>query len=1272
MNLVIDCLMRGRVVWGGILCLIGGGELTGGSITFDFETDVLQDERLIVATTQPDFIWQDGESSCGAGRVCVGGNNSKGFLSLTEARNDIRSAVIFPELDEGQAVEAFRITADIRMGSGSTDRTGDGFSLNFARAGDPVLLSGGESGFYGGQFENGVSQGIVVGFDSWGGNSLPDGDDVEGIIIRIDDQTILKHPMATRNGRCSDQTSMQTGARLTQFAGRNPSGLCWQTLELELDLDGFRRVTWKGLDILSNFQTHFIPSAGQVVLAGRTGIVNEFVHVDNLRIQTDAVDLLPEKVPGGLVTFANIGDGLSAPILDVLGVPLGDDFRAQLQHANGIDIGLPTPFIGEGFFSGGVRQVDGVGLGENTSLRVAVLNRSDKIVGVSDPFSIVLGGAGDPPAPPPGLLGLQPFRISTQSPRSRLVDGLIAQFPFDGSAANIIGMDLPVTVTGAKLAEDRFGTPESAYFFDGEDDMITVADPKGIVNFEQSDFSLTAWIQTSSDTESQYIVSKLMTGMNAGYGLGLDSGQRPVAYLADVDDAPSFLTVEGTRPLDDGDWHFLVAVFDRDKEATLYLDRRRIASGPIAPETPLPGGMRTLTIGAVSGGDSFFNGRIDDVRLYDRILEVDEIRDLSRWQSFSISLGRGTRMVLEGDEVRWDAIIRPMPGSSQEITYRWELNGERISSAAARSFVLQDVSLGDVGGYSVVVVIDGEEFRSPPVDLSIGKQTQEITWEALEPFVLGGGDVSLSAMASSGLPVAFELVEGSARLEGDILTPLAGGTITVVATQEGNERFLPAVESVRTIDVLLRADVVSGEGGRVAMEPLRSDFRLGEELTLTATAEDGFGFLAWAGDIVDDRNPLVITVKENIRIEAEFAAVWPLVLDQSDGGRLISNPEKTELFDATRVSLLAVPEEGYRFDHWIGDIGGNQNPALIIIKQPVQVSAVFVEHVPPRILSSSLTIAIREGDPFSYSAEVAGEGPFEFQWMQDNDSISGERARQIAIEETVLADSGVYSLEVKNPAGEVVKELVILQILKPVVVVNQPDKLIGTEGENVLLEVEVSGDGPLQFEWSRDGIVIDGEAGSSLVFDGLSESDVGEYTLSVSNPVSTVMTQAIQVSVVPSNDPPTLVNQPTEVWVKPGVPVEIAIEGLGENIQYQWFKDDSLIDGARESNFSIESAGPSSVGSYLVSLTNEGGSVTSEPILVRLFVQLQISRDGVGLRIKLIGGQVGEEWRIESSTNMQQWEALESVIIERGTEGPIGAIAIVETAGIGRFFRAIR
>lgn len=258
-----------------------------GSATFNFDSDPSATFEIDSNNPEP---WK-----------ASGGNPaSGGFLSITDSVNSQYTQVLFPDFDKGLIVKAFTFECDLRIGNavGNDGRPADGFSINYARANDPVvqalIASGGPgagtSGYAaGGAPETGTTTGIAISFDTWSGNALPDGPDIEGIIVRVDNKTVLRQGMPTRNGACDDVTSLQTGPYTPDTEG-SPDGLCWQKLKVELADSGELTVTYKGSVLLNKFQTGFAPSAGRLVFAGRTGGANENHHVDNVKITTFPAD----------------------------------------------------------------------------------------------------------------------------------------------------------------------------------------------------------------------------------------------------------------------------------------------------------------------------------------------------------------------------------------------------------------------------------------------------------------------------------------------------------------------------------------------------------------------------------------------------------------------------------------------------------------------------------------------------------------------------------------------------------------------------------------------------------------------------------------------------------------------------------------------------------------------------------------------------------------------------------------------------------------------
>jgi len=305
-----------------------------GTRTWDFEDDPLDpnsdDAFEYIASSQEDFVWGgQGFDDWGAE------GNPGGFFSITEATGGTWTVAVLPDIDDGKFVKGFKMTMDLRMGNGTTDRPADGISINFARKagrntpGDPLLedIEGGSANqgnaATSGAAETGSSTGVAILFDTWAGNALPDGPDLEGVLVRVDNVTVGRFEMPTRHGAPDDIESLQTGPQGGSAAAPDaergdPTILSWQPLEVEVTETGSLNVNYKGQPLIEDFPSGFFPSPGQIVLMGRTGGANEAHHVDNLTLETILADkaLISGLVPtddGFIVEFRDIGDSQLDP-----------------------------------------------------------------------------------------------------------------------------------------------------------------------------------------------------------------------------------------------------------------------------------------------------------------------------------------------------------------------------------------------------------------------------------------------------------------------------------------------------------------------------------------------------------------------------------------------------------------------------------------------------------------------------------------------------------------------------------------------------------------------------------------------------------------------------------------------------------------------------------------------------------------------------------------------------------------------------------------------
>jgi methionine-rich copper-binding protein CopC len=114
-------------------------------------------------------------------------------------------------------------------------------------------------------------------------------------------------------------------------------------------------------------------------------------------------------------------------------------------------------------------------------------------------------------------------------------------------------------------------------------------------------------------------------------------------------------------------------------------------------------------------------------------------------------------------------------------------------------FMLGDGTLSDVAG-NWIPFMNSTSFWSIQTQPA-PKQNQTITFNELTAKTFGNAAFDLSASASSGLPVSFEVVSGPATVSGTQVTLTGAGLVTIRANQAGNDAFNAASSVERSFNV---------------------------------------------------------------------------------------------------------------------------------------------------------------------------------------------------------------------------------------------------------------------------------------------------------------------------------------------------------------------------------------------------------------------------------------------------------------------------------------
>jgi len=118
-------------------------------------------------------------------------------------------------------------------------------------------------------------------------------------------------------------------------------------------------------------------------------------------------------------------------------------------------------------------------------------------------------------------------------------------------------------------------------------------------------------------------------------------------------------------------------------------------------------------------------------------------------------------------------------------------------------------------------------------------------------------------------------------------------------------------------------------------------------LRLTAVPDEGWQFSRWEGALTGSQNPDTLTVENETAVTAVFEEeavnLFSLELNVQGQGFIEAVPDKLQYNQGEEVTLTAVPESGWQFSEWTGDLSSSQNPETIIMDANKQIGSVFTQ-----------------------------------------------------------------------------------------------------------------------------------------------------------------------------------------------------------------------------------------------------------------------------------------------------------------------------------------
>lgn len=171
--------------------------------------------------------------------------------------------------------------------------------------------------------------------------------------------------------------------------------------------------------------------------------------------------------------------------------------------------------------------------------------------------------------------------------------------------------------------------------------------------------------------------------------------------------------------------------------------------------------------------------------------------------------------------------------------------------------------------------------------------------------------------------------------------------------------------------------------------------------------------------------------------------------------------------------------------------------------------------------------------------------------------------------------------------------------LGPPRIATQPTGRKVREGGTIRFSVVARGDGPLRYQWRKDGEDLDGETADVLELFDLADEEAGAYSVLVSNNSGSTASDAADLTIA---KPPTITEDLEDVVAAKGESFSLSVTATGDApLRYEWYRDGTLVPGATLSSFFVSNISTGAI--YQVVVRNDYGDAVSVPAAISVIVQ---------------------------------------------------------------------
>ena len=332
-------------------------------------------------------------------------------------------------------------------------------------------------------------------------------------------------------------------------------------------------------------------------------------------------------------------------------------------------------------------------------------------------------------------------------------------------------------------------------------------------------------------------------------------------------------------------------------------------------------------------------------------------------------------------------------------------------------------------------------------------------------------------------------------------------------------------------------------------------------------------------------------------------------------------------------------------------------------------------NVAPAFTTQPQNATVNVGSAATFAVVATGTPTPTFQWFRGTTSLTGQTATSLALTNVQTTDAGSYTVVATNSVGAATSSAATLAVQTAPSITTQPTSVNVGTGASTNFSVVATGTAPLSYQWLKGGVNIAGATSSTYSISSAQASDVGSYTVAVTNPAGSLVSSAATLTILAA---PVVVTQPQSLSVIIGGSALFSVVASGAaSLSYQWQLGGVAISGATSATYSISNVQASAAGSYAVAVTNSIGSVTSSAAVLTVTAsavaptisaqpQSTIVTVGVGTSFSVSAAgtaPLSYQWKKGSTTITGATSATYAIASPQLADGGLYSVVVTNSAG---------